>query len=421
MSASYNLNDVNRSGRRGLVNERTILSELGRMIHVVKAAQKEKAQVRKAQKRVQAAQKDSTADASGSKKKKKAKKDDNQSRKGKNARHGRSRHSKEGGSVWMVLKGGFDAAQVPLAEKKVPGSVPAAKSQKNQTGDAATLAVHRAMLRLRWRLSQREKNVIAAEAYVDSAWREAESSELIEPSSSKGKNRNQATARGVPTADGAAYLTEQYHVAEQMINGPGVGSVLNTLVRATSAGGPQPSSSASSSAALPATILEQHLSEHKNQWRDVLQREKAICLGLSALGGEEIRVSDEEIREEVCKAWYCVAEEPMPSQKGSAQKSDIKPTKCIIRLRNSQHQKFSAVLHQTKAVNSFTGNILKVLRKELANNSVLPRSGKEEVTAVPTSNAAHPSQHQKPAPQQQSQQQQQQSKSNNKRGGKRKK
>eukprot|EP00796_Vickermania_ingenoplastis_P006259 gene6259-4508_t len=377
-----NLSDAERSGRRNLVNERMLLSELSRMLHVVKAASTEKRMVEKAVRRSRRQQ-----HSGGAAETKRA------SRKGKRdavdgTRKGRSRHSHEGGSVWMVLKGGFDGHQVPVEGLKVRHGSP-----------AAPVAARRATARLEWQLKQRQAALGVAEGYVDSAWREAEVGGLLEHGGTKTDGAGPRTPsfyKAIPSEDGKTYLEDQYATAAQMIAGPYVGRMLHDLVQATSAPhtaqnvqqkGPKQAAiatSPSTTSAPPPAVLEQHLTQFSTQWADVMVRERAIRNGLAE--EEKDILTADAIREEVAKAWHWV-EEPGSGEGAEPIDGDILPTKCIVRLRNSQHQKHSAVLHTAKAVNSFTSNILKVLRKELANNSVLPRTGREE-TVPATATAA---------------------------------
>ncbi|CCW72346.1 unnamed protein product [Phytomonas sp. Hart1] len=69
---------------------------------------------------------------------------------------------------------------------------------------------------------------------------------------------------------------------------------------------------------------------------------------------------------------------------------DIAATKCIVRIRNSQRQKHTAILSTAKSVNYFKLNFMQVLRKELTNLN-LPRGPVESsgtgTSAVPLAEA----------------------------------
>lgn len=368
--APATLAQAERTGRRSLVSEKTVLSELGRMLHVIKAAAKEKRQVSKAEARVG---KSSNPAAGGSEAKRKAAKKNGKGE----ARRGKSRHSRCGGSVWMVLKGGFDGHQVPVAGAQGRTSDYNGSKTKSLRPD---VALARAAQRLEWVLKQRRAAVDGAESYIASAWREAEIGGLLSSAGGKGSK-----AARTPTEEGRAYLSEQYQAATEMVKGPYLGEMLHTLVRSTTAA-PPPTSSKTSTTVDPSAwtpppppgeAIQQHLRAFQPQWEDLLRREAVLRHGLAE--GEPPAVTTEDVKQAVVHSWRYVAEAPGTASGGN----DAKPTKCIIRLRSSAHQKFSAVLNNQKAVNSFNTNIVKVLRKELANDSVLPRGGKDEMDAKP--------------------------------------
>lgn len=65
---------------------------------------------------------------------------------------------------------------------------------------------------------------------------------------------------------------------------------------------------------------------------------------------------------------------------------DIVPTKCIVKIRNSQRHKHTSILHSQKAINYFVSNFMQTLKRELgAASCKLPRGPIETVNSTTTS------------------------------------
>lgn len=356
---------LQRDNSRKLENDKIILSELGRMLHVVNAAEKERILRERCNNSPENDQvhreKPIAADDrrnSQGKKNVERKKLPNLQRK--------VRHSKKGGSVWVLLKGGFDSKQVPMANTHSKSSN--AHGQGKNT-EIFSLCENRALHRLHWNLQKRLEALESAEAYIESAWREAEKGELLVPRSKINSNVSQQGKERMPTEEGKEYLMQQYQVASQMLFHSNDQGALFSLVQQTSG-----NRVAAPNELNRSTAIEQHIRLHSEQWKNVLQREKEIKeKQFNEVDNGKCVVSNEEIRKEVERNWVCITE-----KLASGKSSDISATKCFIRLRNSQRQKHSSILNSQKAAKNFATGIIKVLRKELTNNSVLPRSGKDD-------------------------------------------
>lgn len=300
-------------GMRRPTEEKALLAELGKMFHVAKATHKEHHN----------AQHTSASPAVADKKKKAGR------GAAKDTRPGSKRRSAHGGSIWMVLKGGFG-----------PHAVPTAADSKC----VAARAQQRAALSERRRVAALQE----AEAYIESAWQQARESELV-------------SSDNTPTEEGDAYLAEQYATAARMLAPSPAGAFLHQLV--------ETHSGSAAAAASPAESATFSLS--RAEWEDVCTREAAIFFryrtrATPSASAEEYFREQQNAREQ---QMHFATAEPMSRTGG-----DIAPTKCIVRLRDSQRNKFTSLLSTAKAVNYFKSNIGQVLRKELAG-SKLARGG----------------------------------------------
>lgn len=62
---------------------------------------------------------------------------------------------------------------------------------------------------------------------------------------------------------------------------------------------------------------------------------------------------------------------------------DIVPTKCIVKIRNSQRNKHTSILNSQKGINFFVTNFMQTLKRELgAASCKLPRGPVETVDTV---------------------------------------
>lgn len=308
-------------GMRKLAEEKVLLAELAKMFHVAKAHHKEQQNTDKVAKK-----------ASGS-------------TAAKDARRGSQRCSRQGGSIWMVLKGGFDPRAVPLA---------------SNTAVVEARAEQRAALSEKRRAAALKE----AEAYIESAWQRARESDLV-------------SSENVPTEEGDAYLAEQYATASQMLALVPAGSFLHQLVESHSRGADTLSSSGGQKKTLPDGALS------RVEWEDLCTREVAILYryrtsATPSISAEDYFKEQQQAREQ--RYYFITAE---PTEKAGA---DVAPTKCVVRLRDSQRNKHTSILSTAKAVNYFKSNLGQVLRKELAG-SKLPRGGADEGDSVAAAGA----------------------------------
>lgn len=385
------------SGRRELSNEATVLSNLSRMLHGAKVAHKEKRLVRKVEKMSRKQTQEMSTTHEGQRKE--VKKEGVDALIAKKAKKQKRSSNKRGGSVWIMMKGGFAASKVPI----------------NKVGDSegklfSPAVEQRAIKRLEVELIQREKRLQDAEAYVDSAWREAEKGGLLQ-SISAGEAKG-SIARGVPTEEGELYLMEQYKVASQLLSHPPVGQFVMDLTLKHGFTGLPATDYRSSISSECLRLLEKHLQKNKNRWVKLLQGEKLISLGhvSEKENAVKISVAEKEVMDELLRCWKPIAEDCCKQDEVD---NDIQPTKCIIRVRNSQQQKHSSILSRKEEINSFKNNVLKVIKKGLSN-SLLNKNGSAMIDEAENSgkkNSSNKAKHR----------QNQQQKESAKRGGKRRK
>ncbi|KPI85345.1 hypothetical protein ABL78_5600 [Leptomonas seymouri] len=332
-------------GMRRPVEEKMLLAELSKIFHVAKANHKEQRNAHHTSSRGAAA----AAPAADERQRKKM-----SSRSAvKDTRRGSQRRSQHGGSIWMVMKGGFAPRVVPLASNV---AVVDARAQQR-----AALSEARRVAALK-----------EAEAFVESAWQQARESELV-------------NSDNTPTEEGDAYLAEQYATASAMLAPAPVGAFLHQLVDTHGAAAGTPEN--------PSTTPDFALS--RAEWEDVCTREAAILFryrtsATPATSAEDYFKEQQHAREQ--RYGFTTAEPTVSSG------ADAAPTKCIVRLRDSQRNKHTSVLSTAKAINYFKSNIGQVLRKELAGSS-LPRgaAGEAESGAAAATAATSLKGSQKPA------------------------
>ncbi|CBZ23074.1 conserved hypothetical protein [Leishmania mexicana MHOM/GT/2001/U1103] len=327
-------------GFRKLAEEKALLSDLSKMLHIIKANHKEQRNGREA---VAAAAAASTAAANAAslKASKKTKPD---------TRRGSQRRSQHGGSVWIVLKGGFSPKSVPTAM---------------QTEKVDTRASGRALLSEKRRAAALKE----AEAYIESAWQQAKEAELL-------------TKDGVPTEGGDAYLAEQYALASRMLCPPTTGAHLHQLVASHCSSGLDDAVTGVAHGQPEYTLT-------RSEWEDICTREAAILFryrtsATPAGTAEDYFRAQQQARENF---YHFATAEPMTKA------GDIVPTKCFVRIRDSQRDKHTCVLRTAKSVNYFKSNFGQVLRKELSA-SRLPRGGAADEGDAATSAHAGKGNHQ---------------------------
>ncbi|KAG8342982.1 hypothetical protein ERJ75_001330300 [Trypanosoma vivax] len=328
------------NGARALQEEKTLLQELSKLFHVARANAREQRIIKRAATSREGDGKPKNAVSSARQKP------------GLKAGHkankctSRARKSKNGGTVWVVLKGGL--AQVPTS---------------GMTGVIAHNTEFRGRLSERRRLEALE----TAEVYVQTAWQQAQEAGLLLPDGS------------APSGDeGLLYLREQYHVASGMLRREPVGQHLKQLVECsiptTFKNDEVPFSSTSG-----ATVYD------KDTWADIITRENVILKRFnSRLSGVDSTDQILNEAENVASKFYFPVAEPLAPVGSTAAQStnssnsievlhgeqvrDIVPTKCIVRIRGSNGKKHTTILSTAKSVNSFKTNFMKIIRKEVSGS-----------------------------------------------------
>lgn len=363
---------MGKVGARSLVDEKTLMSELGKLFHVARANVREQRNTSRAQKAKQkttAAR--TTADivdaenATSDTEKKEEKKGQKKGRCGASPKV-RRRGSRRGGTVWVLLKGGF--ARVPTAEK-------------------TALIAHNSAFRGRLSERRRVAALEAAEEYVRTAWHQAREAGLLLPDGSAPSGE-----------EGFEYLREQYAVAASMLRREPVGAQLRrtveqtvpnhlaaTPVAATTAASTSTTTMAAAKASSPLFTAE--------EWAGFIARENVILKRFASSAAAAAQDDGEMIMHEaalVASQYYFTIAEPLApvdsasadgvadtaggsgNAHGGEQAKDVLPTKCIVRIRNSNRTKRTTIIASVKAANYFKSNFMQVIRKELAT-SKLPR------------------------------------------------
>ncbi|KAK7198689.1 hypothetical protein NESM_000832600 [Novymonas esmeraldas] len=320
-------------GTRRLAEEKTLLSELSKLFHIIKANHKEQRNGRETATPAAAATTTAHSVAAPIKAARQRAKVD--------TRRGSRRRSRHGGSVWIVLKGGFGPRSVPTA---------------TDTRVVARRASGRAVLSEQ----RRVRSLAEAEAFVESAWQQAREAELL-------------GSDGTPTDEGDAYLAEQYATASRMLCTTAVGTHLHQLVAQHC------SSGAGAAVAATAAVAEEEANDTltASQWAEQCRREAAILFHYQTSATPSGTADDYVAAQQSVRSarYFFTTAEPV------TESGDVVANKCIVRIRDSQRNKHTAILSTAKAVNYIRSNLGQVLRKELSG-SRLPRSGVEEVDAT---------------------------------------
>ncbi|KAG5487912.1 hypothetical protein LSCM1_08227 [Leishmania martiniquensis] len=323
-------------GMRKFADEKALLSELSKMFHLLKANYKEQRNGREAAAAPSSASASSAARGSASRKASRKERSD--------TRRGSQRRSHHGGSIWILLKGAFGPKTVPTAMQS--------KRVDRRADQRALLSERRRAAALK-----------AAEAYIQSAWQQAQEAELL----------NQD---GTPTEEGDAYLAEQYALASRMLSPRATGAYLHQLVANHCRSGLD-------NAVTGATHNEVQYMLTGSEWEDICTREAAILFryrtSVTPSGTAEDYFKEQlQARE---STYHFATAEP------TTKSGDVVPTKCFVRIRDSQRNKHTSALSTAKAVNYFKSNFGQVLRKELSG-SRLPRGGAgDEAEVAPFANA----------------------------------
>nr|CCC89445.1 conserved hypothetical protein [Trypanosoma congolense IL3000] len=347
---------MRRSGSRAVQEEKTLLQELSRLFHVARANAREQRITKRAE---AAGGNENTTDipTTHSKQKSKKKNSIGTVRKEKKLTRGPRRNNR-GGTVWVTLKGGF--SRVPMSS-------------------ATAVVDHNKAFRGRLSEKRRVAALETAEAYVQTAWQEAQEAGLLLPDGS-----------GPNGSDGFQYLREQYEVAAGMLRREPIGERLKQIVESTI-----PAGSVVASGTPPAAEAAPEPLYTRDQWADIITRENVILRRFATSSSLETDNTDRILDEaaQVPSRLYFTTAEPLAPQEfgsvalspnssgadllNSAEVKDVLPSKCIVRIRSSGGKKHTAILTTPKSVNGFKSHFMQILRKELGN-SRLPRG---EVTA----------------------------------------
>ncbi|EPY23026.1 hypothetical protein STCU_07932 [Strigomonas culicis] len=365
---------ASNSGCRPLRDEKQFLSDVGKFFHLAKAVAAEDRAVR--QSKARSAKKEKLDHAA-------------RSPAGPAPRRAKN---KNGGSIWFVLKGGF-------SEKTAPTLASAGEAAKRQA-----VVARRAAARQARSVRQRLARLADAKAYVLSAYAQAaEVGYMPEPAPSD------ALAPVAPadvSDEGRTYLREQLLIAANMILNkrksassaappPDVltrGGVVGARLLAVVTGGDRPASARPPEQTVVA----------KKEWERLLVEEEML-LRHPLLTGAAAAADGGAVLEESVKAflaqngrnyYFPIVEEATevtattssPAPEGGdavrVQKTDILPSKCIIRARNSQGQKSTCVLRSAKSILYVKNNLVAVLKKEMTHLSkAAERDEKENADA----------------------------------------
>ncbi|EKF32236.1 hypothetical protein MOQ_003917 [Trypanosoma cruzi marinkellei] len=389
---------MGKGGMRVLEDEKILLAELGKLFHVTRANARERRNTHRVEGRrrkasLPTAQMTTMAKTTGTKKRK-------DSREGRPPKPGskRSRKSRtRGGSVWVVLKGGF--AHVPTSEK-------------------TSTITHKTIFRGRLSERRRVQALEEAERYIQTAWQQAQEAGLLLDDGS-GPNGD----------EGLHYLCEQYEVAAGMLRREPVGGFLKQIVDQTIPNGTPMSLTASIPMFTSVDNMGTSTQFSRDEWAGVIARENVILKRFVPWAGKEEEKEEQEQRQQqvesnkkkkkkkeeeevemeveghgevvlqeadqVPSLYYFPIAEPLATCESTSaetgmgfrntsgnthsgeQARDVLPTKCIVRVRGSGRQKHTAILTSAKSVNYFKSNFMQVIRKELSG-SKLPR-GEEAV------------------------------------------
>lgn len=350
---------MRRGGARTLQDEKVLVQELGRLFHVARANAREQRVIKRAAARTEEGSASPSKPRTGKASEKKPKKKKSNSKKGKKGKSSsdKSRRARgprrktRGGTVWVVLKGGFT---------RVP------------TTSMTAIVEHNKVFRGRLSEQRRLAALEAAEAYVQTAWQQAQEAGLLLPDGS-----------GPNSDEGLEYLREQYDVAAGMLRREPVGARLKQVVESTI------SSSAAVGAADMTTAVPETVYD-RDQWADIITRENVILRRFSKSLPLETDNTEAVLAEaaEVPSKFYFQIAEPLAPQDSNTlaltpnsssadllhgeQVIDVLPTKCIVRIRGSGGKKHTTIISTPKGVNSFKSNFMQLIRKEISN-SKLPR------------------------------------------------
>lgn len=328
-------------GRRDVEDDKTLVTELGRLLHVVKTNEKQ----RKVIVRNKHKQKTASVDATQAAPKTAGDKRRRSRRAGQNA-----------GSIWITLTPSF-----------------AAVTRQDTGNKKLSAAEYRAVLSAK----KSEAAIAAARDYIASAMSQAEEAGLAE--------------RGVPTSiEGANYLAEQFAHAKNLARVAPVGHHLAQLVVSTSgqstAVSPLPMSGSSFQSSLSAAM------DHVLRERTLLQCAAAVVRDEDGTVLETAPVVEPPTLSVEDDARALAVQQRFLIGDATEADGDVLPTKCIVKLKGVS-KKVTSILRTQKAASNFKQNFTQLLKKEVSSllardaaSLTSPAAGK---TKAPSSTTAH--------------------------------
>lgn len=301
------------SGRREMLeDEKTVVAEIARLIHVVKTNEKQRKVIQRASKKSSSSTASRVAPSAKTESKRKTSK---------------KRVSANSGSVWIQFTAGL--------QKPLP------------TGDDAAT---NAAFRLQCSQKKREAALVAAVAYYESALGQA-------------REAGMASSRGIPvTAEGAQYLHEQYLVAKSMLNVGAVGLRRARCVTLLTGHEDVVSHQAESISDASYRACFEWASQQVVKERSLLKApqpfvsedEEADAPSSSHNAGEELSV-EEEARQIAHEFRFVIADDEALQ----------KASHCIVKVKGPAGKKTTSAVTTQKLANSMKTNLAQMLRKEM--------------------------------------------------------
>lgn len=312
------------TGRRINEDDKVLVSEVGRMIHVIKTNEKQRKVIRRAKRNAEtgakdAAKRDVSAATGGSKKK----------------RNGNS------GSLWITFSPSYRDAAISTEREETLGQWRLLSSQK-----------------------KREKALQTAVAYYASALGQAKEASL-------------ASEQGAPlSAEGSAYLQEQYAIAKEMLSTVPVGTL---RVQRLTAVGPETGS------ALVAGSLTDEVGRNCLAWakaqiaeeRRLLQAPPLFASDDESAGPSPATAASSSIEEDaialVQSMYFTVA-----SDSNSA-------SLCVVKVKGPARKKVTTIVSSQRTANNLKTNLTQLLRKEASQLLQKPAVEANTRSNIPTS------------------------------------
>lgn len=301
------------SGRRELEDEKSIITELGKLLHIAKANEKQRRIIKKSEKRVAAAEVPNEKKVAARKK----------------------RSNKNGGSIWLTFSGAFRG-------------VPSAGDEADQE--------QRSSRRAELSKKKRVAAVASAEAFIASAISQAEEAGLA--------------VDGAPTGqEGADYLREQYLTAADMVKRcQPVGLHMSTLVASVCP---------VATGQVVALTGQRRAAELDWAMDTITKERTLFTPPVFVSAEGVSTATDEQEVPTVLDEAQCLAEqqhlriveptEHIDNSQLAAEggvTEDVIPTKCIVKLKGAA-KKVTTILSNLKGVSNFKLNLSQLLKKDV--------------------------------------------------------